>query len=238
MTDGWNGQLNGWNNTNKNIYDTNNHSIDLIIVLAGGINNKGLVHEWVKRRLDRAIELHKIHHAPILCCGGGTYHKPPFLNKDRFVVHESTECVNYIMQHGINPNNIFKEWSSYDTIANGFFSLTNHVWLRDWTNIAIITSNFHLARSKEIFNWIYNLECNHYKLYNLYYYSVTDEGLDEDMIKKRTERENNSRKNIIKLRNKIKTMSEFHNWLYTEHNAYNNKPMIKTDIPKDCQKSY
>ena len=33
-------------------------------------------------------------------------------------------------------------------------------------------------------------------------------------------------------------MSEFHNWLYTEHNAYNNKPMVKTDIPKGCEKSY
>ena len=64
--------LEGWENI-SNKYDLHQDKYDLIIVLAGGLNEEGKLHEWVIRRMHRAIELHKLHSAPILCCGGGTY---------------------------------------------------------------------------------------------------------------------------------------------------------------------
>ena len=235
--DGWDDNLEGWE-SNKNKYDVSDIKIDLIIVLAGGLNDEGKVNEWVRGRLERAIELHKINNCPILCCGGGTYHKPPYTNEQGFVIHESTECVNYLIQRNIKPTNILREWSSYDTIANSFFSLTNHLWCKEnWKNIAIITSEFHLPRAKEIFDWIYNLDSPMCREYNLTYFSVTDVGLNEDMLKERKKREKNSRLNIIKLKQTITSVSDFHQWLYKEHNAYNNQPII-SDISIDCKNSY
>jgi len=225
--------LSGWENI-KNKYDNIENKIDLLIVLAGGLNEKGQLHEWVIRRLERSIELHKINKCPILCCGGGTYHKPPYINEKGFVVHESTECVNYLVQRGIEKDKIYREWSSYDTIANAFFSFTNLVYFSDYKNIALVTSEFHMDRSKEIFDWIYNLT---EKKYNLFYYPVTDFGLNKEMIKSRKEREKNSLKNILILKDKINNMKDFITWLYSEHNAYNNN-FLNEHISEECKNSY
>jgi len=229
-----NENLLGWE-TISNTYEISDEKLELIIVLAGGLTEEGKLHEWVIRRLNRAIELYKQNNCPILCCGGGTYHKPPFINNKGFVIHESTECVNYLVQKGIHKRDIRREWSSYDTIANAFFSLTTHVLCLNVKNIAIITSEFHIERSKEIFDWVYNLNNNSFKLF---YYPVTDFGLDKNMLKSRKEREKKSRENVIKLRKDIQTIQEFYNWFYKEHNAYNNNFLTMEEIPKECKTSY
>ena len=229
------GVLNGWEQIN-NKYEINEIKLDIIIVLAGGLNEKGKLHEWVIRRLNRAIELYKIYNIPILCCGGGTYHKPPFINDSGFVVHESTECVNYLVQNNVMKNMIYREWSSYDTIANAFFSMTSHIWCRPKIkNIAIITSEFHNERVTEIFNWVYSLSDDEYVLK---YYPVSDINLNEDMLICRREREKNSRENILILKTKIQTITQFTDWLYKEHNAYNNNFISSENISETCKSSY
>lgn len=235
MEDGWIKRPEGWEENNI-IYKTSNNlkTYDVIIVLAGGLTDSGEVHPWVMRRLDKAIQIYNQRNTPILCCGGGTYHKPPFVNEKGFAIHESTECANYLIQHNVNPNHIYKEWSSYDTIANGFFSLANHVIWRKWKNIVLITSEFHMPRSRKIFEWIYSLHTA--KQYNFTFESVSDAGLDDDLIENRVKREKKSLQNIIKLSNEIKTMEDFHKWLYTKHNAYNNSKRTSSNIK--CLKSY
>ena len=231
--DGWNSNLVGWE-TNSNKYEIVTIKYDLIIVLAGGLDNEGKIYEWVRRRLERAIELYTIHKIPILCCGGGTYHKPPFINSKGFVVHESTECANYLIQRGVLATDIYREWSSYDTIANAFFALTNHIFCREeWKNIIVITSNFHLPRSKEIFDWIFSFhDCK------LYYEGVNDDKMDETIIKARRVRENKSRENIIKLKEKITTLKDLHLWIYRDHNAYNNNPIVMEELSNNVKNTY
>jgi len=34
---------------------------------------------------------------PILCCGGGTPHKRPILRPDGYVLHEGTECAQFLI---------------------------------------------------------------------------------------------------------------------------------------------
>ena len=224
----------GWE-TISNKYNSFNQ-LDLIIVLAGGLTERGNLHPWVIRRLDRSIELHRTHSSPILCLGGGTYHKAPYTNEKGFVVHESTECVNYLVQQGVDKKNIYREWASYDTIANAFFSLTTHVSVQpQFQNIGIVTSEFHIQRSKEIFDWVYNLT---EKKYILNYFPVTDFGLDAAMLECRRDREARSLENVINLKKKIKTMAGFHSWLYTDHNAYNNNFILPDEICDDCKGSY
>lgn len=98
---------------------------DTILVLAGGLNEYAENHQWVTRRLDLAIVLYQQKPRKIICLGGGTYHKPPPRNHLGFVIHESTACAQYLIDAGINPKDLMREWSSYDTIANAFFSLVN-----------------------------------------------------------------------------------------------------------------
>ena len=210
----------------------NNNIENLICVLAGGLQENGEPHEFVKKRLDKAIELYNNKKSHILVLGGGTYHKAPFLNKDGFIIHESTSCALYLNKNGVNSNLILREWSSYDTIANGFFAFTNYINHLNLKKFTIITSDFHISRSKEIFNY-FN------KLFNqneeISYLSI-ESNLDNDTYIIRTTREEESKINFVKnIVNKINNPTEFIKWFYTEHKAYSsiikyveNKELIKT----------
>ena len=244
--EGWIKKPDGWESIDnkKNISNQNlpllekKFNIDGIFVLAGGIDNDGNCHPWVKRRLDLSYQIHKNTNKPIFCLGGGSYHIPPILNKNNYVIHESTSCSEYLINLGVCPNNIYKEWSSYDTIANGFFGFVNFIIPLKLKSIVLITSEFHLPRSKSIFSWmkqIFNIDIN------IEFISATDENLDENIIKTRTEREQQSLKilqeNVI---NKIDNIEKFHRWFYTKHNAYcsNSELIRKSDINDKEKKSY
>lgn len=164
---------------------------DAIFVLAGGLTDNGKVHEWVMRRLDLAFHIYNSYKSKdnikLICLGGGTYHKPPILNEHHYVVHESTECADYLINLGVKPENIYKEWGSYDTVANGFFAYTNFILPMDLKNIFIITSEFHMHRTEAIFRWIINLDKRLHDV-KLYFISVSDDGLPEDVISVRRKR--------------------------------------------------
>lgn len=194
---------------------------DVILVLAGGLDDKGHCHPWVKRRLDLAVKFwHRDPSRYIVCLGGGTYHKAPFLNHANFVVHESTACADYLMRvHHVPGRQILKEWASFDTIANAFFALTNHVIPRRWNRILVITSDFHLPRSRKIFDWVFGLDDS--RSYRIDYAAHSDIGFDEETISARREREQASMNNLERNIQRITTMDDFHTWFFTEHRAYN-----------------
>lgn len=210
---------------------------DIIIVLAGGLDENGNIYEWVKRRLDNAIKEFNKKETIILCLGGGTYHKPPYINKDGFVLHESSACINYLKDIGkIHPKFLLKEWSSYDTIGNVYFSLVDHILLMNIKKILVITSEFHMERSKILFDWIYNLEEK--DKYDIYFKSVSDDGL-ESVVSERINREKKSVENIkINLIPKINNMRDLHDWLYLEHNAYSSYDSIIEYIPNSVKNTY
>ena len=198
---------------------TNNKIQNLICVLAGGIQNNGEPNTFVKKRLDKAIELFNTipENTIILVLGGGTYHKPPYINDSKFVVHESTNCSIYLNNNGIKPEFIFREWGSYDTIANGFFAFTNYINYINLLNIFVITSDFHITRSKTIFNYFNTLFNKNYEIL----YIETESNLDSETYQIRTKREKESNKNFIdNIVNKITDPEDFINWFYTQHKAY------------------
>lgn len=200
--------------------------LDVIIVLSGGIKGNS-PHLWVTRRLKKAIELYNNNNKiPIICSSGGTSHKPPLLDKDNYVIFESKVCANYLIQQNIPTDKIFQEWSSYDTIGNAYFVLMNHIIPNKWTNIAVITSEFHMERSKAIFDWVFGLELYDSSIqkvkYNLQYHTVSDMGFDQSVISSRVIKEKQSLDNIKILSQQITTMKQFYSWLFTQHSLYNN----------------
>ena len=203
---------------NKDI-ESNKKIENLICVLAGGLQENGDPHLFVINRLDKAIEVYNTSpdNTIILVLGGGTYHKPPYLNSSKFIIHESTSCTLYLYSKGIKSNTIFREWSSYDTIANGFFAFTNYINYLNLKKMHVITSDFHMPRSKIIFNFFNNLFNKNHKIL----YLETPSCLDITTTAIRNKREQESKINFIEnIVNKIKTPDEFIYWFYTEHKAY------------------
>jgi vancomycin permeability regulator SanA len=197
-----------------------NIHLDAIFVLAGGLQNDGQVHQWVVARLDTAYQIYaaKVQKPKIICLGGGTYHKPPIRNDRDYVVHEATACAEYLIKKGVNPGDIYKEWASYDTVASAFFAYMNFIIPLKLSSFLIITSEFHMPRSSAIFNWILTMDDN---MYNVFYLTVSDKGMDSDILSTRKDRETSS---LLHLQNnvisKIRSLKQLHCWFYEDHKAY------------------
>ena len=95
----------------------------------------------------------------VVCAGGGTPHKPPPLSEAGYARWESTICAEYLLeQHGVSPDRVLKEWSSHDTVGNAYYVAAQHAVPRRWRTITVVTSEFHLPRSKVLHDWVYGLE--------------------------------------------------------------------------------
>lgn len=70
---------------------------------------------------------------------------------------ESMSCASYLMNMGVPPQALLKETASYDTIGNGYFAATVHALPRRWQSLCVITSEFHMPRSKAIFQTLSQL---------------------------------------------------------------------------------
>lgn len=165
----------------------------------------------------------------IVISGGGSPHGLPVIGESGQVVHEGTAYAEYLMeQHGIPASMIFKESSSYDTVGNAYFSAVIHTFPRKWKNVAVITSDFHMARSKAIFETVYRLatatlDCGgaDRRGVNLVFLSASDDGLfTEDILHARIEKEMDSKRKWEENTGGMKTLPEFHAWLYQTHMCY------------------
>ena len=192
--------------------------VDAILIPGGGIRGRGEVPLWVRRRLDRAIECWKGEY--IIALSAGTTHKPPPLNENGFPVFESVASARYLIEKGIDARKVLVETCSYDTIGNAYFSKVIHVDPMNFRNLLVITSSFHIERTRTIFEWVFGLDVRPGSSYSLNFEDVPDQGMDEELLSARMEREKESLQYILKLKERIRTLREFHHWLFTEHGAY------------------
>ena len=129
---------------------------DAVVIPGGGLNE---VHEpaaWVTARLDAALR-HDSETDAYLVLSRGTTHKPPPLDADGFPVDESAASARYLVRHGVSPRRVLLESWSLDTIGNAAFARLMHADLRRWKRVLVVTSAFHMARTRAIFDWVFAL---------------------------------------------------------------------------------
>lgn len=171
---------------------------------------------WVQRRFDLAIE--KQRGEPLVCLSVGTNHKPPPLDDRGFPISECEAGANYLMQRGIPSAQIRLETVSYDTVGNAYFSKILHVDPCGWRSLAVITSEFHMPRSRVMFETVYGLDRD--RSYEFDFLAVSDEGLDAEIIEARRGHEQASLRRFQENAKSISSLRDLHDWLYTEHDAY------------------
>lgn len=186
---------------------------DAIIVLTGGTKELEPC-LWTKRRLDKAIQI--FHGAEyIIIVSAGTIHKNPFIFNER-PIFESEILGKYLIKKEIPESRILCDPISLDTIGNAYYCRTIHTDPANLYYLSIITSDFHMARSKKIFTQIFTLLPR--KPYKLNFITVSDKGIDRVVLEERREKEKNSLENLAIL--SIRTLQEMHHWLYTRHEIY------------------
>lgn len=191
---------------------------EAILIPGGGVREGGLLPSWVQRRLDRAVQLRG--DAYILTLSAGTPHRPPPLDNSGFPIFESVAAARYLIDASVPPERILTETHSYDTIGNAFFSRVIHVDPLGLRRLLVITSDFHLPRTRAVFKWIYSLEPKTLT-YELEFESVPDSSMPPDLFVDRQQKERKSLDDFGVIANRIATMRGCHRWLFTAHDAYN-----------------
>jgi len=204
---------------------------DAIIVLAGGVGDDGVPHQTVMRRLQRAAslytqQLNELGHTPqIVCNGGGTTHKPKWVDASGYAVPEAALMGRQLVQMGVKESDIFVEGYSDDTLGNAFFARTMHVDLKpEWRRLRVITSEFQMDRTRAIYDWVFGLLPlpAHKRQYALTYDAVDDEGaLPRQQLRSRRKRENGSLKAFLSgdLRRSTQ-LAEVHQFIFQQHSGY------------------
>lgn len=194
------------------------NGLDAMLILGGGVRSGGELPMWTRRRLDQVIEK-RSQAAYVILLSAGTTHKPPPLDANGHPIFESVAAAHYLVEKGINPAKILVETSSYDTIGNVFFSRMIHIEPLQLKRLLVITSEFHMARTKATFEWIYGLKGLPQDV-QLSFKTVSDAGIETAVLQARKQKEARSLKALLNTANKIRTINSFHRWLFQEHGAY------------------
>lgn len=120
---------------------------DVIIILAGGINPDGSLSEIPKYRIDKGIELFKKGIAPYIIMSGSLGFQESYSPPKT----EAEAMKEYAISLGVPERNILIEEESKDTIGNAYFTKINFLEPRNWKDIVVVTSDYHIERTKYIF---------------------------------------------------------------------------------------
>ena len=192
--------------------------VDCILIPGGGLLEDGSLPPWTVARLEKALEFEGSSQW-LIPLSAGTVHKPPPLDKRGFPIFESRQAAEFLAKAGVDPGRILTETCSYDTIGNAYFARTLFVDPLSLARCLVITSAFHLPRTRAAFAWVFSLAPLGLT-YSFSFESAPDLGLDPGALAARQAREGASLEKLQDTARRIKTLGDFQRWLYSEHAAY------------------
>jgi len=223
-------------------------SFDAIFVLGGGVpSSLAKPPEFVKLRCDAAVAVAKLaadasstdteeNAMPnIVGLSAGTAHLPQLMGGDGLPIWEATSSAAYILENYgsvIPKNKLFIETTSYDTISNAYFARTSHADVAGWRNILVVTSEFHMDRSKAIFDWVFQapVVVDGQPItppYSLSYMATENVGLSQEAIESRVQHEQKGAKNIReKISMEYTSLRDIWRFLTQKHDFYSASKLV------------
>lgn len=200
---------------------------DCIVIPGGGLDSNGSPSPWVIARLDRALEMTSMTNY-FLVLSRGTTHRPPVLNKNAFPIDEASASAAYLIEHQIPSNRILVENWSLDTIGNAYFARQCILEPMKLHRLAVITNEFHMDRTKLIFNWIFSLtnsseeRCNNFQID---YFPVHNQDMTDEQLIARIEKERLACEDLKLKIVQMTNLSQIAQFLFVDHGAYQAKSL-------------
>lgn len=121
---------------------------DCIIVLANEMDADGNLNYDSISRVNQSVKSYFLNPSTHLITCGWNYR------------NDTSLCIGNVMRDyaiklGIPSNKILTELNSRDTVGDAFFTKQNVVIARNWKNLLVVTSDYHVKRTSIIFNFIY-----------------------------------------------------------------------------------
>ena len=121
------------------------------IVLANLMDAQGNLNEESRARMDTAINAYQNNEAPFLVTCGWAYRSDSLIT-----VADAMSA--YAVDRGVPLSAIITDRDSRDTVGDAFFTKRKHAITNRWTTILVVTSRYHVERTKQIFSLIYGAE--------------------------------------------------------------------------------
>jgi uncharacterized SAM-binding protein YcdF (DUF218 family) len=207
---------------------------DAIIVPGGGCQPGGLPHKHVQARLERAWELRNTTRYFIFL-SRGTTHKPPPIHKGTgFPIDECKASADYFYSMGeVRKERILLECWSFDTIGNAVATLFFHILPAGMKKLLVITNEFHIDRTKHIFEHIFSLPSNKIEADFL---SVENRGLSDEALSIRIGKEKKAISGWKEIMQSLKSFYDLHKFVMIEHHAYRySGDKVEFDEVQDAQ---
>lgn len=122
---------------------------DAIIVLANLMDIEGNLNDESAARLAEASRLWHGGAGDILVPCGWAY------RPDSDIRIADAMKSHAVDRHGIPSDKIMTETTSRDTVGDAVFTKLNIANPRGWKNVAVVTSDYHAARTEAIFSFVY-----------------------------------------------------------------------------------
>lgn len=126
---------------------------DAIIVLAGGINKDGTLPVLPKSRVDEGVRRYKDGESSRILMSG-KYGFWLDWSKEVPVRSEASAMKEYAETLGVRSDDILIEDESKDTLGNAYFTKIHILEPQNYRNVIVVTSDFHIDRTRYIFDLV------------------------------------------------------------------------------------
>jgi len=123
--------------------------MDAVIVLANLMSSRAVLNKESRQRLELAAELFFQTRASCIVTSGWAY------RSDCPVPIAEAMKRHLLKSYKLRAANVLDECTARDTVGDAVFTRLNVVEDRKWKNLLIVTSDYHVERTAEIFNFVY-----------------------------------------------------------------------------------
>ncbi len=139
------------------------------ITLSHHLNDDNSLSRETKARVDEAISLHGSGYVTTISLSGG--HAG---NEIKDITHAGA-MKRYAISEGVRPADLYSEEKSLDTVGQAVFSKRKIVVPNNWNEIVVVSHDYHIARVKRIFDFVYGED------FNLEYVGIPTKHTDDDI---------------------------------------------------------